>query len=200
MTRQQYITDMPEPGAGLRPAKPWRRVTATAAAVALATAGCATGAMARPYNPDNLGSDQLAHIGAICETVMRVHPNEAHYDGCVMSLSDSAHNQGGGLALLQAHDDCRQKGLQPNTPELATCVLQSEEAGSAQPSALRIGSPSNLQMPGGSKSYSFVSSRDRFRREQLSCALLGLDPVHDAFAGCVANLASTLFGLDNPQN
>ncbi|MDB5459252.1 MAG: hypothetical protein JWO72_993, partial [Caulobacteraceae bacterium] len=52
---------------------------------------------------------------------------------------------------------------------------------------------------GGGKSYFYTSNRDRFRREQLACAQIGLDPVSGAFDSCVAGLRSTLFALDNPS-
>jgi hypothetical protein len=53
--------------------------------------------------------------------------------------------------------------------------------------------------PAPSKSYAYASRRDTFRREQLSCARLGLDPGSGAFPSCVASLDSSLFSADNPQ-
>ena len=63
-----------------------------AIAAALATlAGCAT---AEPYNPGHLAPDQLARVGEICQSVLRVSPGEQHFVGCVESLSQSARSAG----------------------------------------------------------------------------------------------------------
>jgi hypothetical protein len=49
------------------------------------------------------------------------------------------------------------------------------------------------------KSWFYVAFKERRRREQQSCALLGFDPASRAFDSCVANLAGTLAAADNPQ-
>jgi hypothetical protein len=62
----------------------WARSTS-----ALAFAGLVGCASAATNNPGNLTPDQHARVTRVCETVLRVHPGEQHYDGCVESLSDT---------------------------------------------------------------------------------------------------------------
>ena len=140
-------------------------------------------------------------VGQVCQSVIRVQPGTAQYDGCVESLSGSAASIGQGRAMMQAHDACLDRGLQPGTPALAECTLS--QAG-ARPAAAAIKASDSvapqMQTPGGSKSWFSISRDDQFRRQQLACARIGLDPTSAAFDGCVAGLGSTLFELDNPSN
>ncbi len=181
----------------LRPIRSWRGVTATlAAALALASiAGCAT---AGPYNPDNLPTDQVSRIGEVCQSVMGARPGEAHYVGCVESLSDSMHSLGRGRALARAREACLDKGMKPDTPELAQCVLSSAQAASVTAPTIRA--VSETRETGVSKSYFQASPREVHRRVETSCAALGFDPTSGAFDSCVVGLQASLFAADNPMN
>jgi hypothetical protein len=162
-------------------------------AIALAFAGVATAALARPSNPDG----QLSRVGQICSSVLGVQPGQAQYDGCAESLSGSLHGANQGASLWAAHDACLDKGLKSGSADLAVCTLQSSRA---KPADIKA---SDLTLtgvgPAPAKSYFSASNRDRFHREQLACAELGLNPVSSAFDGCVAGLRSNLFELDNPS-
>jgi hypothetical protein len=63
-------------------------------------------AAATPFNPDNLNATQLTHVADVCQTVLGLSPKERlqggnrigddrldywtnHYQGCILSLSDS---------------------------------------------------------------------------------------------------------------
>ena len=179
----------------------FRRPTATpvmAGILALASiAGCA---VAGPYNPGNLPADQLAQVGGLCQSVIGLQPGEAHYVGCVESLSDSLRGLGHSRAVARAHGDCLDRGLKPDTPELAECVLRSAETTPSQAPHLAVRPVSESQEQGSAKSYFRTSRRDVRRREELSCARLGLEPGTGGFAGCVAGLQATLFAADNPMN
>ena len=133
---------------------PIRRTTIMTAICALACAGVAACATTRP---DRAADPITARAGQLCASVIRLSPGEAQYEGCVSSLSASAH-------------------------------------GLDQASVL----PGPTDEPGGSRSYFYASSDDVFRREQLSCARLGLDPADGAYASCVADLEATLAAIDNP--
>jgi hypothetical protein len=54
--------------------------------------------------------------------------------------------------------------------------------------------------PGGTRSYFAVSPGTAFRREQLACAEVGLDPTGGVFPGCAADLHAALAAADNPMN
>jgi len=48
------------------------------------------------------------------------------------------------------------------------------------------------------RSYFRMSPTQKYERERLACARLGLDQASGLGAACVANLDSCLFGLDHP--
>jgi len=170
--------------------------TALAAIVALgaaATSGCAAAA---PYNPSDLSGGQLSLVGQTCQGVMHVQPGEEHYVSCVESLSVSASGAGRGAAMNQARDICLNHGLRPGTPDLAECTLRTSETTPPPAPAYSARPVSNV----GGSSYFATSHADNFKREQLACARVGLDPTTGAFSDCVANLQGALFAADNPPN
>ena len=169
------------------------RPQAAAIACVLAFAGAAGCAVAGPSG--GLSSDQASGVGQICRSTLGVEPGEAHYVGCVESLSASLNDLGRGRALARARGGCIDQGLGPNTPALAQCVLRGSDA--AVMSARMVSQTSEADTP---RSYFYTSPREVYRREQLSCARLGLDPTSRAFGGCVASLQSALFAADNPMN
>ncbi len=78
--------------------------------IALGTASAAY-AGTSPFNPDNLEPPQLTHVTEVCQTVLGLSPNErlqggdrtgddrldywaSHYQGCILSLSDSLRTLG----------------------------------------------------------------------------------------------------------
>jgi hypothetical protein len=197
----------------------WRALTA-AIACGVACAGVAACASAAPYNPDHLGSAQVARIAGICQFVMGLQPSErpvwgthadtnvalgtSHFQGCVTSLSDSLQQVGTADAAAQADQDCRAKGFAPNSPDLAVCVLQALNTGSSVAAATRTPSsppaqttatPARMVAVG---SFFYASPRETVRREQLACAQLGLEPPGALFASCVQGLQQTFFTIDNP--
>jgi hypothetical protein len=163
----------------------------------LAAVGAAGRAAAGLFNPDNLSSDRAAAVDHICRSVVRVGPMSTDYYACMQSLSQSMHDAARARAMDAARADCADRGDRQGSPVMAVCVLQSDEAkpASGPNQAIRDASVE----PAVSKSYAYASERETFRREQLSCARLGLDPGTDAFQRCVASLESSLFDADNPS-
>jgi hypothetical protein len=174
----------------------------------------------QPYNPDRLGADQFARVSQICQTVMGLSPNEAlssgywlgndrldydtsHYRGCVLSLSDSLQSVLDAQITQQADENCRAKGLNPGSAELALCVLRSvnghPDPAPAQASAVTATPISALVTP-AKGSFFTVSPHETGRREQAACAALGLSPAEGAFKGCVKQLDSTFYAIDHPIN
>jgi hypothetical protein len=150
------------------------------------------------YNPDNLPADQVSNAGQICQSIMRLEPFEAHYQGCLASLMDSAKALNQGRALQHARADCLEKGLRSGEPGFAECELQSTDVHRAQGGETWPVSGVGIREPSGSKSYFYASPRDVFQREQMSCARLGFDPADGAFGSCVASLQSSMFEADHP--
>jgi hypothetical protein len=191
---------------------------ATLAGCALMVSACAA---ERPYNPDNLGPAQLSRVAGICQTVMGLSPNEPlesgnwmgndrldydtnHYRGCIVSLSDSLQYVLDEQQTQQADVACRAKGLQPGTPDLALCVLNSVNNAPRQTSR-QAGDevsaiPVSQNLPSASGSFFYASPHENVRREQLACAALGFSPSQSAFKSCVKGLDDTFYSIDHPIN
>ncbi len=185
--------------------------------VCMGTVACASTA---PFDPDQLGTGQADRVAAICQNVMGLDPAEpqtwgihtgvpnldnwtSHYRGCVFSLSNSLASVNSERAASQAAQACRAKGLEPGSPDLAVCILQSAEAAPipAAASAAAAGSePPNYGLTPASGSFYRASHRELSQREALACAELGLEPASGPFASCVRNLKATFFAIDNPVN
>jgi hypothetical protein len=172
------------------------------------------------YNPDNLGADQFARVSQVCQAVMGLSPNEAltsgywlgndrldhdtsHYRGCILSLSDSLRSVADAQVTQQADENCRAKGFNPGSPELALCVLHSvnshPDPAPTQSPALTA-TPISALVPPSKGSFFTVSPHETVRREQAACAALGLSPADSAFKGCVRQLDSTFYAIDHPIN
>ena len=167
-----------------------------ASTLAFALVGvCASAAAA--YNPDNLPPDQVASVNDLCRSVMGLSPSSSNYGACVDSLMRSARRVDRGLALETARASCLKQGLQSDSPDLAVCELRSAQTQPVRAMADRSAVIA-ADNPGGAKSYAYTSPANVFRREQLSCAHLGLDPAGRPFGVCVADLQAALFAADNP--
>jgi hypothetical protein len=178
--------------------------------------GCAAGAA---YNPDRLGDADFASVAGVCQNVMGLSPTErptggnwlgndrldywtSHYNGCILSLSDSLQGVQDIQATQQADADCRAKGLRPGTPDLALCVLrtansQPDPAPSPASAAAMTPISANLSASG---SFYRASPHETVRREAVACAALGLSPAEGAFKSCVKSLNDTFYSIDHPIN
>jgi hypothetical protein len=176
-------------------------------------------AVETPFNPDNLAADQLARVSGICQTVMGLSPDEpldggywmnndrldyytSHYRGCIVSLSDSLRNVMDEQMTQEADADCRAKGLESGSPDLALCVLNSvnnhSPPAARQATTALSATPVSQNLPPASGSFYYASPRETARREQTACAALGFSPSHSAFNGCVKDLTDTLYAIDHP--
>jgi hypothetical protein len=168
-------------------------------AIALALAGAAAVSLGQAGSARAAPHDQRSRVGDICGSTVGLEPGQAQYDACLASLSGSLRGLSQGRAAWAAHDACLDEGLKPGSPDLAVCTLQSIKAKSSGGSATALTLTNTSAARGAIRSYFSVSNGDRFRREQLGCAQLGLDPVSGAFDSCVAGLRSALFAADNPS-
>lgn len=192
-------------------------ITLTACVMAGASIiGCAATA---PYNPDNLGAGDFARVADVCRSVMGLSPTErptggnwlgndrldywtSHYNGCILSLSDSLRTVQDTLATQQAQQSCLAQGLRPASSDLALCVLQTANSHpdpTSTPADAAAAAPlsASLQAPG---SFYRASPRETARREQVACAALGLSPAENAFHACVKSLSDTFYSIDHPIN
>jgi hypothetical protein len=193
--------------------------------VLLSIVSCAIGgasmvgcAMPPAYDARTRGPAPVTRVAEICQNVMGLSPTErltggnwlgndkldywtSHYQGCIVSLSDSLQTARDTGVVQRAETQCRAKGLIAGSPDLALCVLQtanelSEAADSQQPAASQTPAVGHeLTTPG---SYYFASARETARREQVACAALGLSPAVAEFKGCVQDLRATLYAIDHP--
>ncbi len=156
-----------------------------------------------------LTPQQTAMIKATCQTVMHIgYHNAVDLDACMGSLSDSLAAKAQGDISWKSDADCAAQGLARDTPAFSMCVLdrqngyvarisQTNEAAGAPPSA-----PTSLAYDAqkdNSQAYYDSSFDTKRRREQYSCAQLGIDPVSSAFGQCVADLDADLFNADHPN-
>lgn len=168
-------------------------------AVALAAGACAlasVAACASVYNPEDLAPEQLSRIDAVCQTAMGLPGSLStqHY-ACAESLSHSFAARVKSDRLLDARQDCLERGLKPGTTALSECelTLRPRELAKIEQPVLETALPTRP-----AKSY-FNASFDEIRlREQRACAEIGYDPVGAGFGECVADLASYLSDADHP--
>jgi hypothetical protein len=176
--------------------------------------GCATPAADAARNPAAMG-----RVAGICQNVLGLSPTErltggnwlgndkldywtSHYRGCLVSLSDSQQGARDSAVVQQAEDRCRASGLQPGSPDLALCVLQSaNEHPEPAPSQATVTAQTTAGEPtAAAGSFYFASANEIARREQVACAALGLSPAGAEFKGCVQQLRATFYAIDHPIN
>ena len=190
-------------GAGSAASRAIRRAIGlgvAAGAATLAAAGCA-GAAA--YNPSHLAEPDRASVAGLCEAVMGVSRSTARFDACMEGLSASVVDVGRGRDLARAREDCMGRGLLQGSAALAECELREKDAPLARPVLAGepgAEAPTLRAVPYWAVPYWAASNADIHRREELSCARLGLEPVDAPFAACVANLDAALFAADNPAH
>jgi len=187
----------------------WLSVMSCAIA-GVSAVGCAT---APEYNPQSLESTAYTRVAGICQNVIGLSPAErltggnwlgndkldywtSHYRGCIVSLSDSLQSARDTEVVQQAEGQCRAKGLQPGSPDLALCVLQAANQHPVPTgSQLAAASQPTASPPG---SFYFASPRETARRVQVACAALGLSPAQAEFGTCVTQLKATFYAIDHP--
>jgi hypothetical protein len=188
----------------------------TAAACALAGVSVVACATQPPYNPDHLGDAQYTRVAGVCQNVMGLSPSEppsggnwlghdrldywtSHYQGCIVSLSDSLQGVNDTLVTQHADAECRAKGYPTGSPDLALCVLQTANNHPQPTSTEAAAMPVSEKLPTVG-SYFRASPHETARREQVACAALGLSPTGPEFKSCVKGLSDTFYAIDHPIN
>lgn len=187
--------------------------------VSCALAGTSMVGRATPpdRNSQTKSAGTAGRVAGICQNIMGLSPSErltggnrlgndkldywtSHYRGCVLSLSDSLQSVRDIEVVQQAEAKCRAKGLLASSPDLALCVLQAaneqpEPTGTQSVASSQTTPSENVVAPG---SYYFASPQETARREQLSCAALGLSASQSEFKSCVKELRDTFYAIDHP--
>jgi hypothetical protein len=144
----------------------------------------------------SLTSSDVSLVNAACTEIMGLRSGESYYQMCQESLGNSLAGKIGGEQTVRSTEECRQQGLSEGSAAFSACVLdkQNTEHVSANTSSLQ---PVHLSYPRdelrSGESYYNVPNAVHWKREQYSCAQLGLTPGSGAFQHCVVSLDAALF-------
>jgi hypothetical protein len=139
-----------------------------------------------------LAPEQVSLVQATCDRVMGLAHSGVYRDECRDSLSQSLARKMEGEAMAASYSDCRHQGLSEGSPAFSACMLDRQ----SQPRASAMQTASlayDTNAPENTKGYFDVNNTVHWRREQYSCAQLGLTPGTGAFGQCVASLDAALF-------
>ena len=151
---------------------------------------CASYGMESPA----LAPAQISLIDSTCGEIMGLHRGEYYYQMCQESLGNSLSGKLAAEDTARGWTDCRNARLAPGSADFAACVLQHQTSPSVSadptPTAARLVYPRDQLQ--SDKSYYRVTNAMHWKREQYSCAQLGLEPGSGGFAHCVASLDAAL--------
>jgi len=173
-----------------------RTALAFAGVLSFCIAAGSTGAQAQYAL--RISPEQTALARDTCSNVMRIRPGMVPFDDCVESLSKTLSNQTQREILDRSYEDCFASGQRQGTPELAACVLSRK----SDHSATWNRNPSGMVSKGtfanysGQSSYFESNAEERRRKEEFSCAQLGMLPGSAGFGQCVAQLDASLQHTD----
>ena len=103
-----------------------RRATASAAIVGAAAIALLAFVHTSANAEEN--SSRMAQEHHACAVVLGLDPSGRQYDTCIRSLDRSLAERDQAQLVRTGRSACAQKGLQPDTPTFAVCVLTAEES------------------------------------------------------------------------
>jgi hypothetical protein len=182
-----------------------QHVWMSALAVPMVIAGCAT-TQPQAYNPGHLAVAQVAQVGQICQNIMGLNPDDRQvqnswpgdpdpgsytndYRGCIAALTTSLQSGAAAQTEEEADSTCRTKGLQPDTPAFAECVLSKVQSTS---DASNLRNVSLEVKPFDATQGADSSTSEIVRREEQACAAVGLEPGESRFSSCLSGLDRVL--------
>ena len=113
------------------------------------------------------------------------------YRGCIATLSNSLEHVAAVRASRQAEQGCLSRGFTMGSSDLALCLLTAEEI--PPPVAqTRLASLTDTPFLMPMRPTTSRHVHATMREEQLACAAIGLDPIEDAFSGCVQGLTNVM--------
>jgi hypothetical protein len=140
--------------------------------------------------------EQASLVQATCDHVMGLTHSGVYRDLCRESLSQSLARKLEAEAMAGAYGDCRHQGLSEGSAAFSACMLdrqaQSPTVVTRTASLATASLAYDTNAPENTKGYFSVSNTVHWRREQYSCAQLGLTPGTGAFGQCVASLDAAL--------
>ena len=164
-------------------------VTITLIPLLATAAGCASAAP--------LTNQQTDLVSATCSEIMGLRRGETYYANCQESLGNSLASKIDTEQKVRSMDDCSHRGLAEGSPSFSACVLEQQDA---EPANNAMVQPIALNYPRdelkSGKSYYNVSNSIHWKREQYSCAQLGLTPGTNGFQHCVVSLDAALLPDD----
>jgi hypothetical protein len=95
-------------------------------ASALLLAACAI----NPADAQSSTPARTAQARQACAVTMGLNPANADYDMCVGSLLQTIAGLDQAALVQRDRNACMQRGLQPNTPDFALCVVDAEPVAS----------------------------------------------------------------------
>ncbi len=160
----------------------------TAALFASLVAACAPFAAS---STPSLTPEQASLVQATCDHVMGLAHSGVYRDECRDSLSQSLARKVEAEAMAASYGDCNKQGLSEGSAAFSACMLDRE----SQPRIAAMHTASlayDVNAPENTKGYFDVNNTVHWRREQYSCAQLGLTPGTGAFGECLAGLEGAL--------
>ena len=138
-----------------------------------------------------LTPDEVSLVQATCDRVMGLAHSGFYRDECRDSLSQSLARKVEAEGMAGAYSNCSRQGLTEGTPAFSACMLDRQpQPRTAMTQAVSLAYDMNA--PENAKGYFDVTNTVHWRREQYSCAQLGLTPGTGAFGQCVASLDAAL--------
>ena len=143
-----------------------------------------------------LAPEQASLVQATCDRVMGLAQGGVYRDECRESLSETLARKAEAEGMAGAYGECRHQGLNEGSAAFSSCMLDRESRPHIT-AAQTVNLAYDANAPENAKSYFHVSNSVHWRREQYSCAQLGLTPGTGAFGQCVASLDAALMPLTN---
>jgi len=144
--------------------------------------------------------EQTALARATCSNVMRIKQGFVPFDACVESLSGTLASHTQSEILTKSYQDCTSAGLKEESAELASCILDRRDdraaARNKSPSSIALAGSSYAKNQSSEISYASSNPEERRRKEEHSCAQLGLIPGSAGFGDCVARLDGALRSVE----
>lgn len=138
-----------------------------------------------------LAPEQVSLVQTTCDRVMGLAHSGVYRDLCRESLSESLARKVEGQAMTASYGECRRQGLSEGSAAFSTCMLDGQSR--AHTIAMQTASLAyDANTPENAKGYFDVNNTVHWRREQYSCAQLGLTPGTGAFGQCVVSLDAVL--------
>jgi hypothetical protein len=148
------------------------------------------------FSAPALAPGQVSLVQQTCDRVMGLAQGGLYRELCRESLSQSLARKTEGAAMAASYSDCRHQGLSEGSAAFSTCMLNRQfRSRASAPQAVSLAYDANA--PESTKSYFDVDNMVHWRREQYSCAQLGLTPGTGSFGKCVTNLDGAM--LPNPN-